>query len=312
MWLPLQNIKTGRLHITVRVTEVEKKSTSPPCEVDALFDELKKDSSIPNTRKGAASGDHPPEKPPPVADDFEPIDVEGQRQTGIWVHHPGSEVPQIWEPRKGKNRVKPGSNLDDISFSDDSLEGNKVNTRNRVKRGLTKIGSVLNRTLKTEGEKTRSFKKRENYENWESQSPSPRQNVRAVNENGVTVNLVMEENLLSPDGDIKQDEICPESPKRKVKDVAKSILRHAGDSARSMKHVLSGKGSKMRRNAELAVESDSSFEDSIPSPDCEIEGETSPRVGVIDSVEGVETTPESENGSRGDDVERRIMDSLVV
>ena len=124
---------------------MERKSTEPTCEVDALLDELMEESSIPNTTtttKRATSGDHhhhhnqPLEKPPPLADDFEPIDVEGQRQTGIWVHHPGSEVPQIWEPRKGKNRVKSGSNLDDVSFSDDSLEGNKSNARNRVKRGL--------------------------------------------------------------------------------------------------------------------------------------------------------------------------------
>ncbi|KAL4580485.1 hypothetical protein LXL04_016680 [Taraxacum kok-saghyz] len=310
LWLPLQNIKTGRLHIAVKVNEVERKSTEPTCEVDALLDELMEESSIPNTittTKRATSGDHHHHHnhPPPLADDFEPIDVEGQRQTGIWVHHPGSEVPQIWEPRKGKNRVKSGSNLDDVSFSDDSLEGNKSNARNRVKRGLSKIGSVLNRTLKPDGDKTRSFKKRENYENWESQSPSPRQNVRAMNENGVTVNLIMEENRTN-DG-------CPESPKKKVKEVAKSILKHAGHSARSMKHALSGKGGKMKRDAELAVESDSSFDDSVPSPDCELDGETSPRVGVIDSVNGVETIEELEDSSQGDDdVESPRIQSHMV
>lgn len=297
MWLPLQNIKTGRLHIAVKVTEVERKPISPPSEADALLNESNKDSSESETTTkgdGGFSGDLS-EKPPPVADDFEPIDVAGQQQTGIWVHHPGTEVPQIWEPRKGKNRVKPGSNLDDISFSDDSLEGNKINSRNRVKRGLTKIGSVLNKTLKTDGEKTRSFKKRENYENWESQSPSPRQNVRAVNENGVTVNLVME--------DMKMEENCPESPKKKVKDVAKSILKHAGHSARSMKHALSGKGGKMRRDGELAVESDDSFEDSIPSPVCEHDG-------VSDSMDAMETARELEKRLQSDDLERPLLEPV--
>ncbi|KAI3679334.1 hypothetical protein L2E82_51467 [Cichorium intybus] len=297
MWLPLQNIKTGRLHIAVKVTEVERKPASPPCEADALLNESNKDSSESETTTkgdGGFSGDLS-EKPPPVADDFEPIDVAGQQQTGIWVHHPGTEVPQIWEPRKGKNRVKPGSNLDDISFSDDSLEGNKTNSRNRVKRGLTKIGSVLNKTLKTDGEKTRSFKKSENYENWESQSPSPRQNVRAVNENGVTVNLVME--------DMKMEENCPESPKKKVKDVAKSILKHAGHSARSMKHALSGKGGKMRRDGELAVESDDSFEDSIPSPVCEHDG-------VSDSMDVMETARELEKRLQSDDLERPLLEPV--
>lgn len=37
-----------------------------------------------------------------MKDEFEPINIEGQDKTGIWVHHPGSEVCQTWEPRKGR------------------------------------------------------------------------------------------------------------------------------------------------------------------------------------------------------------------
>lgn len=300
MWLPLQNIKTGRLHIAIKVIEVDTKVTQQPSDVDASANELKEDSSASDPALKETRRD-------PVADDFEPIDVEGQRVTGIWVHHPGTGVPQVWEPRKGKNRVqkgsesvgssmKSGSFLDDASFSDDSFEGSRMRARNRVKRGLSKIGLVLNRTLKTENDRFKGSKKMDNCNSWDSQSPSPspHENIRAVNENGVMVNLVMEENMMSEGHDPKLDGSGPESPtKRKVKDVAKSILKHAGNSARSMKHVLSGKGSKMRRYSEMAVDSDSSFEGSIPSPGYGVEGEVSPRVteDIVDEVEADDADP---------------------
>ncbi|XP_076907658.1 C2 domain-containing protein At1g53590-like [Bidens hawaiensis] len=289
MWLPLHNIKTGRLHTAIRIIEVDTKVTELPCDTEVTSGELKEES---------LSSD-PAHK---LTDDFEPIDVKGQRATGIWVHHPGTGVPQVWEPRK-KSRVekgsesvgsttKSGSFLDDASFSDDSFDGNRMSARNRVKRGLSKIGLVLNRNLKNDNERFKGLKKVDSENNWESQSPSPRQNVRAVNDNGVTVNLVMEDNILSP-VDSKLDGSAPESPNnRKVKDVAKRILKHAGNSARSMRHAFSGKGSRMRRDADMAVESDSSFDSSIPSPGFGVEGDVSPRGTEDDDVED-ETNLES-------------------
>jgi hypothetical protein len=41
-----------------------------------------------------------------MMDEFEPINIEGQEKTGIWVHHPGSEVCQTWEPRKGRIQAR--------------------------------------------------------------------------------------------------------------------------------------------------------------------------------------------------------------
>lgn len=263
-----------------------------------------------------------------MADDFEPIDVKGQRVSGIWVQHPGTEVPQVWEPRKGKNRVqkgsesvgssrKSGSFRDDASFSDDSIEGSRLSARSRVKRGLSKIGLVLSRTLKTDDDtKPRSFKKMDNDNNWESQSPSPLQNVRAVNANGVSVNLVMEENMQmgSPGQDPKTEESGPESPnKRKAKGVAKSILKHAGTSARSMKHVFSSKGSKMKRAADLAVETDSSFDWSIPSPLYGFEGDASPCVSedIVDEVEGDDFLETPVDPNQVDDVDKMVNGSQL-
>ncbi|MFS7976128.1 hypothetical protein Hanom_Chr10g00888801 [Helianthus anomalus] len=118
-----------------------------------------------------------------------------------------------------------------MSFSDDSLEGsNKISARNRVRRGLSKIGLALNRTLKTDNDRLKGFKQTHTDNNWESESPSPCQNVKAVNENGVTVNLIMEENMLSSGQDLKLNGSGLESANNgKVKDVAKRVLKRTGN-----------------------------------------------------------------------------------
>ncbi|GKB78380.1 hypothetical protein Tco_0945275, partial [Tanacetum coccineum] len=120
-------------------------------------------------------------------------------------------------------------------------------------------------------------------------------NVRAVNENGVTVNLVVDPQNVEDGG--------PESPsKKKVKDVAKSILKHAGNSARSMKHALSGKGSKIRQDADLALESDTlSFEGSFPSP-------LASPVGTMDEVEADDCL---ETAATNDDVDDNKVDDIA-
>ncbi|MFS7935531.1 hypothetical protein Hanom_Chr05g00404621 [Helianthus anomalus] len=95
----------------------------------------------------------------------------------------------------------------------------------------------------------------------------------------------MEENMLSPVQDPKLDGSGLESANNgKVKDVAKRVLKRTGSSVRSMKHVFSGRASRTRRDADMAVESDSSFDGSIPSP---VYGEVSPRdtKGMVDEDE---------------------------
>lgn len=52
-----------------------------------------------------------------MADAFEPINIEGQPATGIWAHHPGSEGPRTWEPRRGKSRSSDDWFLREISCS---------------------------------------------------------------------------------------------------------------------------------------------------------------------------------------------------
>ncbi|XP_052177984.1 C2 domain-containing protein At1g53590 isoform X2 [Diospyros lotus] len=252
MWLPLQNIKMGRLHLAITVTEGNKKGPDISWDSKKLNDDNEGKSSNESSQKGSlATGLS--EKPQKVADKFEPIDIQGQQETGIWVHQPGSEVSQIWEPRKGRSRLldshiaresAPSNN--DSSSTEDSPEGNKGQPPNKVARGLQKIGSLFHRKYK-QGDTSKGI---------DEPLPSPRANLKAVNSKETGVNLIVEDSpsLSSPVGVPKAEGIespegsDQESPHKKgVKDKAKSILKHAGRSASNVKHAFSGKGSKKSR-----------------------------------------------------------------
>ncbi|PSS14276.1 C2 domain-containing protein [Actinidia chinensis var. chinensis] len=192
MWLPLQNIKMGRLHLAITIVEVNRKEPDQPCDGETLNDGNKRISiSNETNRRGSLSSEWS-EKSQKVADKLEPIDVEGQQETGIWVHQPGSEVSQIWEPRKGRNRlpdpqVHRGFNNDGNSSTDESQEGNKGNQPNKVKRGLKKIGSLFRRNSQKEDKSSRI----------EVSLPSTLPNLKAVNASDIGVQLIIEDNHLS-------------------------------------------------------------------------------------------------------------------
>lgn len=222
------------------------------------------------------------DKSPRMADKFEPIDIEGQKETGIWVHQPGTEVSQVWEPRKGKSRAldskiqvesgesigsfKTGSFPIDNSSTDESLEGSKTHQGGRVRRGLHKLSNVFNK------------RNDDNSNGIEELLPSPHINVRAVNAKKIGVKFVSEDIISSPPS-ITSPKVevrspmggGPESPsKAKVKDMTKSILKHAG---RGLKQALSRKGSMKskvesgRTERDLHVESESSNDEPLPPSD---------------------------------------------
>ncbi|KAI7736345.1 hypothetical protein M8C21_028118, partial [Ambrosia artemisiifolia] len=133
MWLPLQNIKMGRLHLAVKVIAAEVKEVEQHYDDNASKSEFKKEDDVDKFSEISKKL---------AVDQFEPIDVEGQIETGIWVHHPGADVAQVWEPRKGKDRsvhkdtgsvnssIKSEPSPNDSSSTDESLEGNKPKSGN--------------------------------------------------------------------------------------------------------------------------------------------------------------------------------------
>ncbi|XVE63261.1 hypothetical protein DITRI_Ditri07aG0005900 [Diplodiscus trichospermus] len=285
MWLPLQNIKMGRLHLAVTVIEDNIKGMDDAVDAEALDNEdIQISSSIKAVDKGSFSPTSS-NKSPNLPDHFEPINVEGQQDTGIWVHQPGNEVSQTWEPRKGKarsletliHRVPNDSFGSTISAASGSPKSDRSSAEenpdakhrvNRVKRFFRKIGSVFKKSPKNEGQSG----------SLGEVVQSRHANLRAVNNKEVLVKLVVDDNVFGPSSDkvsnkgsLSPTESNPESSTR-MKDMAKSILKPAGKSAHSIKYVLSCKGSKKSRDQpavveqDFSIESDSSDDESLSPP----------------------------------------------
>lgn len=266
MWLSLQNIKMGRLHLAITLFEDSGKGDDEPQNRATINKEDIRDFFVSETAHKGSFSSVASEKSPKVADNFEPIDVDGQQQTGIWVHRPGTELSQIWEPRKGKGRrldtkicseandytgssnlAASGSYNNDSSSTDENPEGNK--SKSSVRRGFKKLGSVFHRSSPRE----------DHSGSLVDALPSPHANLKEVNRKEIGVNLIVE-GTLSNSGQLMvsnaDESVSPEgsgSPnKGHVKVMAKSIMKHAGNSARSIRHALSRKGSKSQGDSFLA------------------------------------------------------------
>ncbi|KAL7186101.1 hypothetical protein ACSBR2_027957 [Camellia fascicularis] len=298
MWLPLQNVKMGRLHLAITVVEGNKKGQDQSCDGEILKDNNER-NSIPNeTAQAGCLSSGLSEKSSKVSDKFEPIDIEGQKETGIWVYRPGSEVSKIWEPRKGQTRLLDGQicgegsdhiesfkssvsgpNNNNSSSTDDSQEDNKGHTRNRVMRGLHKIGSIFRSNSRKEDDISSKI---------EEPDRSPNVNLKEVDTKKIG-ELIVEDNMSAPSPVVPPIEVPKaevteipegvgqESPSRTpVKDMAKSILKQAGKSARGFRQSFSRKGSKKMRGDSRSVVaekdipegSELSDEESLPSPVC--------------------------------------------
>ncbi|XP_019193765.1 PREDICTED: C2 domain-containing protein At1g53590-like isoform X2 [Ipomoea nil] len=298
MWLALQNIKMGRLHLAITVIEGDKKDIDPMFDEGSFDDEQNRDS-FENDAADVGSPSELPDKAPKVADRYEPIGIEGQEETGVWVHHPGVEIAQVWEPRKGKGRKIDGEDSDSVgsfkstdgsfkfkksgsSRSDDNRsdenESENGHSMNRLHRGLNKISAAFHRSPRNHDKSS----------NLDEPAPSPHINLKALNTKSIGVTFVVDDtDAQSPTRRSKEDAQTParrskedakecqegdeqDSPtKGKMKDRAKNMLKHVGKSAQGgIKHVLTRKGSrksKAESERDNSVVSDSSDESSVPS-----------------------------------------------
>ncbi|KAL6570583.1 hypothetical protein OROGR_000133 [Orobanche gracilis] len=213
LWLPLQNIKMGRLHLALTVSQATGKyDTFEGMIIKQVAEpEPLRDTEVPNgDLKTPSSADDSVQKDPltpkisvksqEVADKFEPIDIKGQLETWIWIHHPGSEVAQVWEPRKGKTRRQNSHRLsgqiqgetydssanlkpkgqNDGSRTDESMDSTK--SPSKVRKGFRKITSVFRRN--------RNDDKSEKSSSLGEAEPSPRDNITALNAKEVGVRWI--------------------------------------------------------------------------------------------------------------------------
>ncbi|XP_058101109.1 C2 domain-containing protein At1g53590-like isoform X2 [Magnolia sinica] len=300
-WLPLQNIKTGRLHLAITVVDIDEK------EGEHLNDkEVPNMNEKRNPTETEATQQEPPNhnpssvQAPEMLDDFEPINIEGQQRTGIWVHHPGSEVSQSWEPRKRSggrhpeiqihredidSLCSPGSaatgshhncgSSSSSSSDDENPEGNRIHPISTIRKGLRKLGLVFHRSPKSP-----KSPKNMSPHNKEEVSPTERVNVQAVGEKGTSVKFVFDDNNQNAD----KESLSPERSEADgagKRGMAKNILKQA----HNLKQALSRKDSKKTKTVvpgsttterEAFQESDSIDEESPSSSK-----EFSPRVESI-------------------------------
>ncbi|KAK4285779.1 hypothetical protein QN277_002429 [Acacia crassicarpa] len=313
MWLPLQNIKTGRLHLAITILEDNAKEVDKTCDKEAMDAEQKRNSFANETDNKSSFSSVSSDKSQKVADNYEPIDVEGQKETGIWVHQPGSEVSQTWKPRKGRSRrldteihrepndlcgsfnsAASGSSNNDSSSPDDNPEDK--HRMKSIRKGLHMIGSVFRRGPKNEPPTPTSAR------SVGEAVPSPHANIKAENAKKIGVNFVMEDNIsgFAPDKvqieGTSAERNGSESPdKGNAKDKAKNMLKHA---AGGLKHVISKKSRKSEVDApgvletRISEESDSSDDDS-PSVQSPLNGSI-PVASVVVSFNNDPSNP-SEN-----------------
>ncbi|KAG7581952.1 C2 domain [Arabidopsis suecica] len=320
MWLPLQNIKMGRLHLAITVLEDEAKLNDDPFEgVTISKEDMWASFASDLTSKGSFSS-VVSDKSPRVPDNMEPINIEGQEETGIWVHQPGTEVSQIWEPRKGKSRCLDNeihgagsvrstastSPDNESSSSNENQEGKS--TMKSVGRGLKKIGLVFHKN----GKKEECHHKG----NIEEDIRSPRINLKALNQKDVGVKFIVEDRLSGPltGRSPKGESFGSEDSQHKghMKDVAKSILKHAEKSARHLKHAFSRKGSRKSRDDECSTVSEQDSECQHENSDDEsafssVQDLGTPRTAKLDGKtvragedDNVNTSANSKDDSKAD------------
>nr|CAD1839214.1 unnamed protein product [Ananas comosus var. bracteatus] len=275
-WLPLNNIKMGRLHLAITVIEDEpekvKKDLNGEEEEAAKPAEstTPKSSSTAETRN---SNEYLGDGDQKMADEFEPIDIEGQEKTGVWVHRPGSDISQTWEPRKGRARYLESqllretnegfkenpsspasrSHLSDTS-NEESLDVGKSHRHAKLKRGLGKLSSVFHRSPKKGSER----------ESADVPLPTPPPNIRPLGEKRISVKLIVDEDIGGKNEGSKleneNERFSPEkdegeSPgRRHLKDKAKNMVKQAGKSAQSIKGVFNRKSSGKKKEQSLETD----------------------------------------------------------
>ncbi|CAI9754947.1 unnamed protein product [Fraxinus pennsylvanica] len=270
MWLSLENIKMGRLHLAITVSKANTKGAENTCDAEG-FDNEHRGNSVIDDAAQRSSSFRSSKMSPKVADEFEPIDFEGQRETGIWIHQPGSEVAQVWEPRKGKSRHLEthhldgqvqgeggdsiGSRASTSSSTDESVDAKKPHSINPIRQGLRKLSSVFHRSPRT----PRTEEKSKCLIEPEPVS-SPQANIKALNNKDIGVKLIIDDTVATPYSAKapkereSRERSVPDSPREgHAMDMDKGILKHSG---KSLKSVLSRKESRKSKTDSGSTPSD--------------------------------------------------------
>lgn len=248
MWLSLQNVKMGRIHLAITVLEQELQKE----QKDLSDEEISKTTEPMNEKAEKLNTEGYHHK---MADEFEPINIKGQEKTGLWVHRPGSDVTQKWEPRKGRARYpdtrlhrqdngstkspsrssSPGSRQSDSSSNEEPADGKKPRLK-IIKTGLHKLSSVFHR----------SPRKGSSRQCQEVVAPPPPPNLRPIGEKRTSIKVIMPDGFDEKNGVPKLDEErCNSEISERESPGKGSMLQtpknFISKSSKSLKSVLSRK-----------------------------------------------------------------------
>ncbi|KAI4366025.1 hypothetical protein MLD38_021954 [Melastoma candidum] len=236
MWVALQDIKMGRLHLAITV--LEDSEAQPRGE--SLYEEKIKDTTA----------------------------ILKDKRRLEYGFIPGVEVSQTWKPRKGKSRradTEIRGEHDGEARKRENGDAVEKQSRIPVQHGLSRI---FQRTPRKDDQQCCG-------EVDGVVLPSPHANLRSISSERVAVNLVVEGDALpdqkvTKEGSSSREESGSDSPKKgKKREKAKRIFKHAD---RTIKQVLSGKGlrgwrdsSSLEREKNGSSQSDSSKSESPPT-----------------------------------------------
>ncbi|KAI4374666.1 hypothetical protein MLD38_012633 [Melastoma candidum] len=263
VWVALQDIKMGRLHLAITILE---DSEAQPRGESLNEEKIKDTTAVDSPRKGYSTQSSM--KSSKAGDIFEPIDIEGQKETGIWIHQPGVEVSQTWKPRKGKSRradTEIHGKHDGEARKKENGDADEKQSRVPVQDGLRRI---FQRTPRKDDQQRCA-------EVDGVVLPSPHPNLRSNSSEKVAINFVVEgdaipDQKVMKEGSSSREESGSDSPKKgKKREKAKGFFKHAD---RTIKQVLSGKGlrgwrdsSSLEREKNGSSQSDCSDDESPPT-----------------------------------------------
>lgn len=164
-WLTLENVKMGRLHVAITITESDigcKMQDNGQITVD--HPTLQQQDMNLRTNSSASESSSIPSQlnaSSPAADEIEAINLQGSMDSPIWIHHAAGaiNISKTWDSRKGKLsfrgtiKSKQGSGLKDSSVatksnpSDESEESSSGEEESDTGKGhrRRKLGKQLYR-----------------------------------------------------------------------------------------------------------------------------------------------------------------------
>lgn len=238
-WISLKNVKKGRIHLAITIEDVPEEESTTGLEESPV----KTDEKLPLPTSADSKSDAAKllEERKVIMDEVEHIDFDGQEQPGgVYVHRPGTGVPQTWESRKGRARNPDTEILQEV---DASKEAPPTPTPKSGRGGMFNMGSFFRRNSKKGSfrDPDPSIPTSPGPQSATELDPklprTPRPNLKELGEKRTSIKIVVSDDA-SKGGDAGS----------LTEDIAKVVEKNAGEPGRSLTSTLNRKISMKRRD----------------------------------------------------------------